>query len=572
MWKIRDRKWDKEKELFYGAGLNPLVARIIAQRNGLVTDPKAFVECKYDDLTHPYDIKGIKEASEMFCKSALNKENIAVIGDYDCDGIVSSAMVKELCTVFGLKCEVFLPSRSDHGYGLTENSIEQFKERMPYTPDLIIIVDSGSNGELGVVKLKQWGAKKVVILDHHIIEQDKFAQSADVVVNWHQTNTQEMCACGLVFQFIRGIRWLTKKVDPIEFLTYSAIGTLADVSPIVGDNRIIVKNGLKECALKHVVAHGLTALMKKSGIYGSHLTQEDVLFKIAPRINAVGRMGKPDMAFHLLIEHDQNKSELMAAKLNDSNKDRKKVQKKMGKEAEEMVKKNADKYKHGIVLYKQDWKVGIVGVVASRLAETFLKPVILIGKHNDSWKGSGRSFSQIDLKSILDDCKHVFAQYGGHKLAAGVTVLPEYITKVNQIFNECCEKYYQKNGFPEEIKYYDASLKPAALTLKNASVLVENIYPYCQQNNPEPIFLLSDSKITEAEYREGEDYSVLTFRAEKDGVKSPLKFKTFSSKYGGEVNGLMADIYFSFPQNLEESKYSKPSLNVVDLVIKNNLI
>ena len=568
MWKRR--QIDKEKEQkFISDGINPLVARIMSQRNGLISNPKEFIDAKYESLSHPYDIKGVKEAAELFCKVAKNNGKISCLTDYDCDGIVSATMLKELCTIFGLQCEVMLPDRSAHGYGLTTKTIEHFKKIMPYKPDLLIIADNGTNGEEGIKSIKEWSPNtRIVIIDHHIVDPLKFSKSADIVINWHQTNTQEMCAAGLVFQFVRGIRWLTKKVNPVEFLSYAAIATLADVSPIIGDNRIIVKNGLRDNALNHVVAQGLISLIRKSGIYSSTLTQEDVLFKISPRINAVGRLGKPDMAYKLLIEHDQSMSELMAENLNDNNNNRKKIQKKIAHEAEEMVKKNKDLYKHGIVVYNPEWPVGVIGIVASKLSETFFKPAIVIGKHKEVVKGSGRSVEQVNLKEILDGCSYALETYGGHKLAAGVTVKADFVDKINAIFNEECEKYYKIHGFPEEIRYYDASLKAGALSIKNANILSESLYPYCTQNNPEPVFLLSNAQIVDANLKEGDGWSLLTFNGSKDGVKSVLPFKMFSGEFGAEINGLTADIYFSFPQSTEKVKYFSPSLNVLDLVIK----
>jgi single-stranded-DNA-specific exonuclease len=367
---------------------------------------------------------------------------------------------------------------------------------------------------------------------------------------------------------VRGIRWLTKKINPVEFLSYSALCTLADVSPIIGDNRIIVKNGLKEYALSHVVASGLMALIKRSGIYTRNISQEDVLFRIAPRINAVGRMINPDLAYKLLIEHDQTLSDLIANKLNEHNKERKKIQKSIEREAVEAVRKNEELYKHGIVVYNPNWPVGIVGIVASKLAETFCKPAIVIGQNNDNFKGSGRSYGTINLKKILDGCSQALLSYGGHYSAAGVTVKPEYIDKINTLFNEQCEKYYEANGYPEIVRYYDATLKPQALSKVNADILIDSVYPYCQQNNPEPVFLLSNAEITDAEYQEKEEFSMLTFKGMKENVKSELPFRMFSGKYGAEVNGNIADIYFTFPQNTEEAKYNRPSLNVLDIILK----
>jgi single-stranded-DNA-specific exonuclease len=376
-------------------------------------------------------------------------------------------------------------------------------------------------------------------------------------------NFGETCACGEVFHFIRGIRWLTKKVNPIEFVSLAAIGILADVSPIIGDNRIIVKNGLNNGCLNNVVASGLNSLIRTSGIRNSSLSQEDVLFKIAPRINAVGRLSKPDMAYRLLIEQNPEISDELAQNLNEHNNERKKLQKKLEKEAIEEVEANLGKFPNAIALYKAEWPIGLVGLMASRLVEKFCKPAIVMGKNGDIIKGSGRSLENVNLKVILDNCKDVFENYGGHSMAAGVTVKSHSLNDVNDALNKACEIYYEEHGRPEEIRYYDAELRPQSVTLEVAEKIKCNLYPYCSQFNPEPVFLLSDATIVEPELFERADWKILSFYVSKDGVKTNIKFKMFSDDLGTEISGMKADVYFSFPQS-----FIYPALNVQELIFK----
>jgi len=569
MWKLREKDKDKEQALLK-QGQDKLTARLIAQRNKIdIATASNFIATDYKDLSHPYTLNGIKEASEMFCRAVKNKETIAVFGDYDCDGIFSSVMIHELCKNLDHKCKVFLPSRLEHGYGLSKKGIEAFKEFVEDPPDLLVVVDCGSNNEEEVLALKEWGVKKVIIIDHHLVEESTMSKSADVFVNWHLSKgTDEMCACGEVFQFIRGIRWLTKKVNPLEYLTYAAIGTIADVSPIKGDNRIIVKHGLNEFAVSHVIASGLHALINTCYIKNKTLTTEDVAFKIAPRINACGRISTPRIAYDLLIERNMVTADLRVSDLNEFNKERKAMQRGIATDASQMVKDNPESYRSGIMVWNPVWHIGTVGIVASRLVEEFKVPAVVIGKQGDLYKGSGRSLGNINLKHILDDCKDLFESYGGHALAAGVTLKPDSLDKANSLFNNACKKYFKSNVFPNEDMYYDATLKIESVSMELAEGLLNSMYPYCKQSNPEPIFRLSDVKIDETDIKEGDGWTLIKLYVEKGGVRMPYMLKMFSSKFGSEINGQQADIYFSFPQNFDVNQPHAFQLNLIDIDLK----
>ncbi len=563
-WKLRAISKNLENE-FIRQGKSRLLSRLLSQRNISAVSVDKFLSASYKDICHPYVLKGIKEASELFCQIALEKGSILAVGDYDVDGICSVVIVNEICRTFNLKRKIFLPSRKEHGYGLNFRSIDVIKKTFN-PPNLLFVLDSGSNSENEIRDLKRWGGEgmKIIILDHHIVDSNKIAKSADVHINWHlQNDFGETCTCGELFHLIRGIRWLTKKINPQEFISLAAIGILADVSPIIGDNRIIVKNGLNNGCLNNVVASGLNSLIRTSGIRDSSLSQEDVLFKIAPRINAVGRLSKPDMAYKLLIEQNPEISDIMAQDLNEHNIERKKLQRKFETEAIQEVETNIDKFPNAIAIYNPEWPIGLVGLIASGLVEKFCRPAIVMSKNGEIIKGSGRSLENVNLKEILDGCKNVFENYGGHALAAGVTVKSHALNDVNDALNKACESYYITHGRPEEIKYYDAELRPKAITLENAEKLKNSLYPYCNRNNPEPIFKLSDVTIVEPDLYERNDWKILSFYVSKDGVKTGVKFKMFSDDLGTEIADRKADVYFSFPQS-----FIYPAINVLELIFK----
>lgn len=561
IWIQRPYEQTLEKQLTY----SPLLNRLLSQRNIQPDNAKIFTEADYESLSHPYTLNDVEKAVELFCNVALNNGTVAIFGDYDCDGIVSATMLSELCNVFGLTKTVFLPCRLKHGYGLNMKSVTDFKEKIGKPTDLLIIADCGSNNYDEIADLKNFGFKNIIIIDHHIIG-DKISSNADAFINWRLTEGYgEMCSCGEIYQFIRGIRIKTSKVDPLEFLTYAAIGTIGDVSPLNKDNRIIVRHGLKRYSLNHIVSDGLTAIIQKSRIYTEDLTQYQVSFKIVPQINAIGRLKSPMAAYNLLIEHDQSLAELMAEELHTQNEKRKNLQSEYECQAFGMVKSNLSEYKYAILIHRPDWHVGIVGIIASKVSEKFNKPTIVIGKNGNIWKGSGRTIEGVNLKAILDMLpEKTFEAYGGHEGAVGVTVGEKDPAGLNRLFNEATRKYYALNAYPTRYNYYDAELKISSINLETAKLLHENLFPYSVVN-PEPIFLVSNAVISDSEVREGENWSSLSFSLKKGDDVSELKIHMFSPEFGSEIDNRKANVYFSFPQSYEEGKFGKPSLILKDI-------
>ena len=547
-------------------GQTPIVSRLLAQRN--IDNIDSFIDIAYKNLKHPNTLDGVEKAAQLFLEVVKEKGKVGVIGDYDADGILSSVMIKELCKVYNLECTVFLPSRFDHGYGLNAKTIASFKEKIGEPVDLLIVTDCGSNNEAEVLELRKFGIKKVIIIDHHLVDKKTMSKSADVLINWHLTEGHdEMCACGEVFKFIRGIKCFSNEVNPVEFLSYAAVGTVADVMPIIGDNRIIVRNGLSAGALNYVTASGLNALLRSSKVQGDGLTQEEVAFRIAPRINAVGRLDDPYIAYSLMIEENMDDAERIAEYMEIYNKDRKQLQKDIELEAES--KALSANYKHGILVYDDKWNVGVVGIVASRLVDKFRKPVVIVGAHDGVVKGSGRSVEDVNLKAILDKCQHLFNSYGGHEAAAGVTLKKEMIKTAGKEFDQACKKYYQEQSKTNVItSYYDGALKLGAVNENIASHILDIMYPYCKYHNPEPIFLLKGVDLAKVSVKEGEGWRLLSVNVMKDGKMLEYPFKMFSHRHGSEISGLKADVYFKFPQKWSQTGWSTFQLQIEHLELK----
>lgn len=570
MW--QQRPYDKLlEESLIKQGKGRLLSRLLAQRNIKLDAVDTFLSSDYKNLSHPHSLYGVEKAVDIFCKSVKNGESIAFWTDYDADGVLSGVMIKELCNNFGIECTCMFASRLEHGYGLNEKSIKEIKEKCKDKRiDLLFVLDSGTNSFNEIEELKKSLKCKIIIVDHHL-PSENYARNADALISWHfsKESKQEMCAAGEVFQFIRGIRWLTKKINPIEYLSLTAIATVADVSPIIGNNRIIVKNGLTEFAINHIVASGLKALMQQSKIYGKALTQQDISFKIAPKINAVGRVFNPDIVFGLLIERDHDIAENTAEYIIGYNEERKKIQKQIEIEAIKLAEKQ--KSKSGILVIGENWHIGVVGIVASKLVETFNKPAIVVGKLGKIWKGSGRSVKGVNIKEILDTCPELFETYGGHALAVGVTLKAEMVEDAHKIFDKACDDYYAHKSISKEVvSYYDAMIDVPLLTPETSIMLRNSLYPYCVENNSEPIFMIPQATIMDTKVIEKETWRLLTFYIERNGKRCPYAFKFFTKKFGTELEGVVADIFFSFPQNesFGETRFSQFELSPTDIVTK----
>lgn len=566
MWKARPFDKNVEKK-FLDIGVDRLVARLLSQRKVPVEEVETFLSPNYNNMSHPHSINDMERAVDLFIECVVEKKKIAVLGDYDCDGVVASVMMKELCRALDYDCDVFLPSRLLHNYGLSGKSAKAFKERhekdVPYA---VFLLDCGSNNKNEINDLREMGVQKVVVIDHHIIDEEKGSYNADCFVNWHLSeNKQEMCTCGLMFQFVRGVRWRTKKINTVSFLTYAAIGTIADISPVIGDNRVIVKNGLSGRALSCVPSAGLHSLLDKKILEKGYLTQEDVTFQIGPRINAVGRINHPDIIYSLLIDTDPGSADKTAKYVNSFNSERKDIQKKAEIEAAQRI--SEEKHPYGIFVIDEQWHIGVAGIVASRLVDDFGKPSIVVGNFEGVWRGSGRSVIGVNIKEILDDCNEMFSAYGGHEMACGVTLKPEYVEKANDLFNAACKRYYDKYHInSEHIKYYDATLQLDAINSDNANLLTEKMAPYCNELNPEPIFRLKEITISDVNINEYQNkkYVLMKMKIEKDGkeLEYPLISFQLAKQYGYELKGQKADIYFKFPQSPD----ARFELQIIDLI------
>jgi single-stranded-DNA-specific exonuclease len=582
-WQPKPFDKDVESSLLSN-GVPRLIARLCAQRNiDWEIYDKVFSETNASkfELTNHKLLVNIDDISRFivdFVESATADTSVAVIGDYDVDGITSAYMLKKFFSFVDIPCYEFIPSRFEHGYGLTskivDSVIAEFKDAMSHAsrgkmPDVLFVVDSGSSSEKQIALLKETGVKHIVVIDHHLIEEDNFSKSADYVLNWRMKKescetAQEMCSAGLVYElfrnieqkFINGSVKSLKEFNSLEFLPVAAIATIADVSPIWGDNRVIVKHGL--VSLKESKSAGLKKLIEAKKLNLDKITQEDVGFKLAPVINAPGRMGSPQVAFDLFFGRRGVSDEDLVNFVISKNTDRQNREKEITEHAKKMVKDSG--MEHGILLVDDIWNIGVVGIVASRLVDLHKKPVVIVGQEDGVLKGSGRSIKGVNLKAILDNCKEMFDGYGGHEMAAGVSLNRAFVKKASALFNDACKKYFSDNAMSlNQINYFDARVNPTTVGSGLWDTL-QVLYPFCEQNNPDPVFLLKDVTVDKYESKQGDNWTLSKFFV-NDVSKKP--FVSFSKEVDGRFEGKNVNMYFKLSQN-KHPKYGV-ELNLVDI-------
>ena len=545
-------------------GRNPLMCRLLAQRNITPGNVDIFFAPQLDYINWEDSLPGSRAAAKLLLSVMKQKGRVAVIGDYDVDGVTSSAMIQLLCRDLGIECHVFLPSRLEHGYGLNPKTVPAFIESVGKPPDLLIAADCGTSSEPELEALRKFGAKRIAIIDHHIEDPARFSASADCIVNWRQGKNierQEMCTAGEVFVLAKILEKMLDRDLTSELLPLAAIGTVADISPITGLNRIIVKNGLARVG--RVQKPGLKMLLEKCGLDENGISQTDISFKLAPRLNATGRMGKPNPSYDLLVGDDPVRAAELLDELEACNVERKLLLNQITEEAVEMA--NQRKFKNGILLINPTWHVGIIGVVASRVSERFLLPSIIMGQAGKTVKGSGRSLDGVNLKAIMDTCSDLFSAYGGHEMAAGATLKAGLEWDVAaQRFDDACGKYFESNPRPSSDLYYDAELPPSMVGARFCNRLRETFYPYHKLTNPEPVFLMKQVQVNRTRFNEGDTWKLMSFegRVDKFGTL-PLWFKSFNVDHHDIVEGQTVDVLFTCAQSWDQ-RYG-PSLQIVGI-------
>ena len=413
----------------------PDVVAILLSTRGFSTADEAtlFLDPRLASLRPPEEIPGIPEAVERIIEAIRSKERITLYGDYDVDGVSSLTILCRYLRAAGGNVECFIPDRAAEGYGLSTAGVARcLRETIP---SLVVAVDCGTNSRAEAEQLLKAGCE-LVVLDHHEPDAETVAPLCAALVNPKLgTGFHYLCSAGIVFKLCHAMQ----KASPVEgldlrdFLDLVAVGTVADIVPLIGENRIFVKAGLRQLGQSRWT--GLHALLHVSGASAPY-DPSDIGFKLGPRINAAGRLGSATEALLVLLTDDTNEATRIAAHLDQQNRERQTVERDVTLQAEEWVASNFDPERHAtIVAGKRDWHQGVVGIVASRIARRWHRPTLIVGfDETGAGKGSGRSIEGLPLVEVLGRCSELLDAYGGHDMAAGLSLQESRLGELRELF------------------------------------------------------------------------------------------------------------------------------------------
>ncbi len=489
-WVVSSCDRDAAATIAENCGVEPFAAFLLCSRG--MTDEFEIESFLYDtDLIDPYTLPDMEKAVERVNEALENGERITVFGDYDCDGVTSTALLYSYLSFRGANVDYYIPDRSAEGYGMNLGAIDLLKSR---GTNVIITVDNGISAIEEIAYAKALGID-VVVTDHHRVGD--VLPDAVAVVDPHREDSicefSDWAGVGVAFKFIsalddsEGYELLEQYGDII------ALGTVADIVSLKGENRIIVRSGIAymNAALEDgTLRAGLKALLDVSGSTGN-LDSSSVAYRIAPRVNAAGRMGSAERALKLLLTTDKNEAQEIAEDISNANAERQAIETQITASAVEYIESNPQiKHRRVIVVAGDGWHQGVIGIVASRLAEKYGKPCIVISKNGDTAKGSGRSIDGFSLYDALSYCGETLVQYGGHVLAAGLTVdtgrIGEFIEKINE--------YALSIDTAVPTLKIDCKLNPSSINVEMLSSL-QVLEPFGAEN-PQPIFGLYNMEIT----------------------------------------------------------------------------
>jgi len=544
-WQILPKVSKKKQDSF--SHLDEMVLQLLINR-GLDTAEKMeefFSDSLEASTCDPFLFREMGEAVDLIVSHIKKQNQIFIYGDYDADGVTSSALLKDILELLKGKVEVYLPDRVTEGYGLNKNAIDHIKSR---GGKLIITVDGGIRSREEVEHAKSMGID-VIVTDHHPSSGVEGDLPDCLIVN--STLPDELYPCknlagvGVVFKLAKAIisraklSEENKKLLEKRVLDLVAIGTVADCVPLLGENRILVKRGLK--VLNKTKRIGLIELLKVSGVKdGQEMKAWNIGFQIGPRINAAGRMDHANSAYKLLIEKDKLKARKLANSLNQRNIERQQITEEIVDEVIEQV-NEADSIIIGVC--KDDiWNEGVVGLVAGRICEKYYKPTLVITRTNEGYKGSGRSISEFNLAGAIEACSEYLEKHGGHPLACGFSFLEENLDNFRNKLKQIAKEKLGKLDLSPSVTI-DTEINAADI---NEELLdkIRKFEPYGQKND-QPKFVSRDMSVKDIVYMglEGQHMKLMV-KSDDSNLISALGFNQSEKWKDLQVDDTIDIVYY----------------------------
>ena len=516
-WEYNEVNENKVLEISKKYEISELLATILVSRN-IIEDEKikVFLEPSRNDFYDPFLMPDMEIAVKRIIKAMNNKEKIVIYGDYDVDGITSIAVLKQFLEDRGMEVEYYIPNRLDEGYGLNKEAIEEIYKN---GYKLMITVDCGISGIEEVEYANSLGIE-TIITDHHepLDELPNAIAVTDAKIKTNKYPFNQLAGVGVVFKLIQaiGIKLELPEKEYLKYLDLVCIGTISDIVPLVDENRVIAKLGLM--LVEKTRNLGLKTLLDSIGY--QKINSMSVSFGIAPRINACGRMGHADEALKLFLTKDKNEAIELTNKLNDYNKTRQDIEKKIFEEALDKIKVEDIDNKNALIIGGDNWHHGVIGIVSSKITEMYFKPSILICFEGENGKGSGRSIPGFDLHKALCETSKYLSKYGGHAMAVGLSLEKNKFNDFRKAFEEYADTSDIKDIVPiinidKLITYRDLDIK----TVRD----LEKLEPFGEANKC-PLIAYKNIKIDSIRVLTEGKHMKLTLKTENNNLITVMGF------------------------------------------------
>lgn len=472
-----------------------------------------------EPLSDPFLLKDMDKAAARITRAVDNMEKIAVYGDYDADGVTSTAMLYSYLETRGADVIFYIPQREGEGYGMNIGAVEYLKEQ---GVSLIVTVDNGISSVQEVARANELGID-VVVTDHHR-PQEILPDAVAVVDAYRPDDTspyKHFSGVGIAFKLLMALEDGAGDVEDLleAYSDLAAIGTIGDIVPLTGENRTLIRAGLER--LSQSDRPGVQALLENAGIAGKALTSTNVAFTLVPRINATGRMGAPERAVRLLISGYEEEAKVLSEEICADNEERRRVEAEIAEAAFADIEAKGYMKDRVVVVDGENWHHGVIGIVASRVTERCGKPCMIISRGEIEAKGSGRSIEGFSLFEAICACGDLLIKFGGHPMAAGITLKPENIEAFRKRINQYAAEHFPQ--MPTQTVTLDCKLNPAALSVSMAQSLTQ-LEPF-GNGNPQPVFGLFNMELSNVTPVGGGGHLRLTL--EKNGaVITAMRFNT----------------------------------------------
>ncbi len=497
-WRVIQPDIQSVKNISKDLQCSPIFAKILANRKiESAAEALDFLNPSLQNVHPPFSLKDLDAAVHRIAKAIKDGEKILIFGDYDVDGVTSATVLLKFLKHTGAEVSVYIPHRTEEGYGLQTQQVLNYA--LPNEIKLIITADCGSSSHEAVHQAQQAGID-VIVTDHHRIS-DSLPQAV-AVINPQRPDCsagfEDLAGVGVAFmliialrKYLREINFWHRRPEPNlkRFCDLVALGTIADAVPLRQQNRIMTRAGIDLIQAKGM-RPGIKALLETSKVNPDEICAEDIAFKIVPRLNAAGRMGHAKLAADLLTTKDHRMAQKLAIYLDKLNATRKETEIKILEQIQAYLKKNPQTLnKKSIVLAHPNWHEGVLGIVASRLVDQYYRPVVLLSIRDGMGKGSARSIPGFDIYECLSNCSHYFEKFGGHSMAAGLTVKEENIAAFKEIFEVSVQNTAVAENFVPEL-FIDSELRFKDISDRLLDE-IESLKPF-GTDNPNPLFMATN--------------------------------------------------------------------------------